>query len=158
MFPESSAGYSYEECKATADWLLAQAPVRPLLGIVCGSGLGGLAEMLKEPLVIKYSDIPSFPQSTVHGHAGQLVFGTLKGTPCVCMQGRFHLYEGYPIQKTTMPIRVFKLMGVETVILTNAAGGLNPDFTVGDIMVIKDHINIPGFAGNNPLVGANDER
>ncbi|XP_042575053.1 purine nucleoside phosphorylase-like [Cyprinus carpio] len=114
--------------------------------------------MLKEPLVIKYSDIPSFPQSTVHGHAGQLVFGTLKGTPCVCMQGRFHLYEGYPIQKTTMPIRVFKLMGVETVILTNAAGGLNPDFTVGDIMVIKDHINIPGFAGNNPLVGANDER
>ncbi|XP_026061188.1 purine nucleoside phosphorylase 5b [Carassius auratus] len=158
MFPDSSTGCSYEECKATADWLLAQAPVRPLLGIVCGSGLGGLAEMLKDPLVIKYSDIPSFPQSTVHGHAGRLVFGTLKGTPCVCMQGRFHLYEGYPIQKTTMPIRVFKLMGVETVILTNAAGGLNPDFTVGDIMVIKDHINIPGFAGNNPLVGANDER
>ncbi|XP_052404125.1 purine nucleoside phosphorylase 5b [Carassius gibelio] len=158
MFPDSSTGCTYEECKATADWLLAQAPVRPLLGIVCGSGLGGLAEMLKDPLVIKYSDIPSFPQSTVHGHAGRLVFGTLKGTPCVCMQGRFHLYEGYPIQKTTMPIRVFKLMGVETVILTNAAGGLNPDFTVGDIMVIKDHINIPGFAGNNPLVGANDER
>uniref|UniRef100_A0A671R2T9 Purine nucleoside phosphorylase n=1 Tax=Sinocyclocheilus anshuiensis TaxID=1608454 RepID=A0A671R2T9_9TELE len=153
-----SLRYSYEECKATADWLLAQAPVRPLLGIVCGSGLGGLAEMLKDPLVIKYSDIPSFPRSTVHGHAGRLVFGTLKGTPCVCMQGRFHLYEGYPIQKTTMPMCVFKLMGVETVILTNAAGGLNPDFTVGDIMVIKDHINIPGFAGNNPLVGANDER
>ncbi|XP_059357021.1 purine nucleoside phosphorylase-like [Carassius carassius] len=158
MFPDTSTGCSYEECKATADWLLAQAPVRPLLGIVCGSGLGRLAEMLKDPLVIKYSDIPSFPQSTVHGHAGRLVLGTLKGTPCVCMQGRFHLYEGYPIQKTTMPIRVFKLMGVETVILTNAAGGLNPDFTVGDIMVIKDHINIPGFAGNNPLVGANDER
>uniref|UniRef100_A0A671LHZ9 Purine nucleoside phosphorylase n=1 Tax=Sinocyclocheilus anshuiensis TaxID=1608454 RepID=A0A671LHZ9_9TELE len=147
-----------EECKATADWLLAEAPVRPLLGIVCGSGLGGLAEMLKDPLVIKYSDIPSFPRSTVHGHAGRLVFGTLFGKPCVCMQGRFHLYEGYTIQKTTMPMRVFKLMGVETVILTNAAGGLNQDFKVGDIMVIKDHINIPGFAGNNPLVGANDER
>lgn len=158
MFPDSATGCSYEECKATADWLLAQDPVRPLLGVVCGSGLGGLAEMLKDPLVIEYSDIPNFPQSTVDGHAGRLVFGTLKGTPCVCMQGRFHLYEGYPIQKTTMPIRVFKLMGVETVILTNAAGGLNPDFTVGDIMVIKDHINIPGFTGNNPLVGANDER
>ncbi|XP_056098138.1 purine nucleoside phosphorylase 5b [Rhinichthys klamathensis goyatoka] len=158
MFPDSTTGYSYEECKATADWLLAQSQVRPLVGIVCGSGLGGLAEMLKDQLVIKYSDIPNFPQSTVHGHAGKLVFGTLKGKPCVCMQGRFHLYEGYSIQKTTMPIRVFKLMGVETVLLTNAAGGLNQDFNVGDIMVIKDHINIPGFAGNNPLVGLNDER
>ncbi|XP_057188972.1 purine nucleoside phosphorylase 5b [Triplophysa rosa] len=156
MFPDSATGY--EECKATADWLLAQAPARPLVGIVCGSGLGGLAEMLKDQLVIKYSDIPNFPQSTVHGHAGKLVFGTLKGTACVCMQGRFHLYEGHPIQKTTMPIRVLKLMGVETMILTNAAGGLNQDFKVGDVMVIKDHINIPGFAGNNPLVGANDDR
>lgn len=158
MFPNSTTGYSYEECKATADWLLAQGPVRPLVGIVCGSGLSKLAEMLKDQLVIDYSDIPNFPQSTVHGHAGKLVFGTLKGKPCVCMQGRFHLYEGYPIQKTTMPIRVFKLMGVETVLLTNAAGGLNQDFNVGDIMIIKDHINIPGFAGNNPLVGQNDER
>ncbi|XP_067218254.1 purine nucleoside phosphorylase 5b [Chanodichthys erythropterus] len=158
MFPDSTTGYSYEECKATADWLIAQVPVRPLVGIVCGSGLGRLADMLKDQLVINYRDIPNFPQSTVHGHAGKLVFGTLKGKPCVCMQGRFHLYEGYPIQKTTMPIRVFKLMGVETVLLTNAAGGLNQDFNVGDIMVIKDHINIPGFAGNNPLVGLNDER
>ncbi|KAG1932117.1 purine nucleoside phosphorylase 5b [Pimephales promelas] len=158
MLPDSTTGYSYEECKATADWLLAKTQVRPLVGIVCGSGLGGLAEMLKDQLVIKYSDIPNFPQSTVDGHAGKLVFGTLKGKPCVCMQGRFHLYEGYPIQKTTMPIRVFKLMGVDTVLLTNAAGGLNQDFNVGDIMVIKDHINIPGFAGNNPLVGPNDER
>ncbi|XP_043079607.1 purine nucleoside phosphorylase 5b isoform X2 [Puntigrus tetrazona] len=158
MFPDSSTGYGYEECKATADWLLAQAPVRPLLGVVCGSGLGGLAEMLKDQTAVRYGDVPGFPQSTVDGHAGRLVFGTLKGKPCVCMQGRFHLYEGHPIQKTTMPMRVFKLMGVETVILTNAAGGLNPDFTVGDIMVIKDHINIPGFAGNNPLVGENDKR
>lgn len=133
--------YCYEDCKATADWLLAQGPVRPQVGIVCGSGLGGLAEMLKDQLVINYSDIPNFPQSTgefrpiyslwfrqtidfcfhlwcqpavllllmlhvhncvcsvVHGHAGKLVFGTLKGKPCVCMQGRFHLYEGYPVQK-----------------------------------------------------------
>ncbi|XP_029930364.1 purine nucleoside phosphorylase-like isoform X1 [Myripristis murdjan] len=150
--------YSYEECKATADWLLSHTKVRPLVGIVCGSGLGGLAEMLKETDVFKYKDIPNFPQSTVHGHAGQLVFGTLKGKPCVCMQGRFHLYEGYPIQKITLPMRVFKLLGVETMILTNAAGGLNQDFKVGDIMIIKDHINLPGFSGNNPLVGPNDER
>ncbi|XP_051985449.1 purine nucleoside phosphorylase-like isoform X1 [Xyrauchen texanus] len=156
MFPESTTGY--EECKATADWLLAQVPVRPLVGIVCGSGLGGLADMLKDPLVINYKDIPDFPQSTVHGHAGKLVFGTLKGKACVCMKGRFHLYEGYPVQKTTLPIRVFKLLGVETVILTNAAGGLNQDYEVGDIMVIKDHINMPGLAGNNPLVGPNYDR
>ncbi|XP_051985450.1 purine nucleoside phosphorylase-like isoform X2 [Xyrauchen texanus] len=114
--------------------------------------------MLKDPLVINYKDIPDFPQSTVHGHAGKLVFGTLKGKACVCMKGRFHLYEGYPVQKTTLPIRVFKLLGVETVILTNAAGGLNQDYEVGDIMVIKDHINMPGLAGNNPLVGPNYDR
>uniref|UniRef100_H2LWB8 Purine nucleoside phosphorylase n=1 Tax=Oryzias latipes TaxID=8090 RepID=H2LWB8_ORYLA len=149
------SSYSYDDCKATADWLLAQTDIQPRVGIVCGSGLGGLAEMLKDQVAFNYKDIPNFPQSTVHGHAGRLVFGTLKGRACVCMQGRFHLYEGYAI---TLPIRIFKLLGVETVILTNAAGGLNEDFKVGDIMVIKDHINLPGFAGNNPLVGPNDER
>uniref|UniRef100_UPI003AAD348D purine nucleoside phosphorylase 5b n=1 Tax=Centroberyx gerrardi TaxID=166262 RepID=UPI003AAD348D len=158
MFPESAAGYSYDECQVTADWLLSHTELRPLVGIVCGSGLGGLAKMLKDPVIFKYKDIPNFPQSTVHGHAGQLVFGTLNGKPCVCMQGRFHLYEGYPIQKITLPMRVFKLMGVETMIMTNAAGGLNQDYKVGDIMIIKDHINMPGFAGNNPLAGPNDER
>ncbi|KAM7379719.1 hypothetical protein PAMP_005250 [Pampus punctatissimus] len=152
------SGDSYDECRATADWLMSNTLVRPTVGIVCGSGLGGLAQMLKEPQVFKYSDIPNFPRSTVHGHAGRLVFGTLKGKPCVCMQGRFHLYEGYPIQKITLPMRVFKMMGVETMILTNAAGGLNQDYKVGDIMVIKDHINMPGFAGINPLAGPNDER
>ncbi|XP_017292720.1 purine nucleoside phosphorylase 5a [Kryptolebias marmoratus] len=158
MFPKTQKGYSYEDCKATADWLQTQTDVRPTVGIVCGSGLGGLADMLKDQVAFNYKDIPNFPQSTVHGHAGRLVFGTLKGRPCVCMQGRFHLYEGYPIQKITLPMRIFKLLGVQTVILTNAAGGLNQDFKVGDIMVIKDHINMPGFAGNNPLVGPNDER
>uniref|UniRef100_A0A3Q1EK64 Purine nucleoside phosphorylase n=1 Tax=Acanthochromis polyacanthus TaxID=80966 RepID=A0A3Q1EK64_9TELE len=155
---EFVTGDSYEECRATADWLMSNTQVRPTVGIVCGSGLGGLAEMLKEPQVFKYSDIPNFPRSTVHGHAGRLVFGTLKGKPCVCMQGRFHLYEGYPIQKITLPMRVFKLMGVETMILTNAAGGLNQDYKVGDVMIIKDHINMPGFAGINPLAGPNDDR
>ncbi|KAK5860354.1 hypothetical protein PBY51_021839 [Eleginops maclovinus] len=155
---ESVCGESYEEYKTTADWLLSKTHIRPKVGIVCGSGLGGLAEMLKEPQYFKYSDIPNFPKSTVHGHAGRLVFGTLKGKPCVCMQGRFHLYEGYPIQKITMPMRVFKLIGVETIFLTNAAGGLNQDYKVGDVMIMKDHINMPGFAGNNPLAGPNDDR
>lgn len=160
MFPESKAapGYTYDECRATADWLLSRLSMRPLVGIVCGSGLGRLADSLKDQTVFKYSDIPNFPKSTVHGHAGRLVFGILRGTPCVCMQGRFHLYEGYPIQKITLPIRVFKLMGVETVILTNAAGGLNKDYKVGDVMIIKDHINMPGFAGINPLAGPNEDR
>ncbi|KAG5841723.1 purine nucleoside phosphorylase-like [Anguilla anguilla] len=158
MFPKAAAGYSYEDCRATADWLLAQTSLRPLVGIVCGSGLGGLAEALKDQVVFNYKDIPNFPHSTVNGHAGRLVFGTLKGKPCICMQGRFHLYEGYPVQKITLPMRIFKLLGVETVILTNAAGGLNQDYKVGDIMIIKDHINMPGFAGNNPLAGPNDER
>ncbi|XP_014832239.1 PREDICTED: purine nucleoside phosphorylase-like [Poecilia mexicana] len=158
MFPESNNGLSYEDCKATADWLLAQIDMRPTVGIVCGSGLGGLADLLKDQVAFNYKDIPNFPQSTVHGHAGRLVFGTMKGKPCVCMQGRFHLYEGYPIQRITLPMRIFKLLGVQTVVITNAAGGLNQDFKVGDIMIIKDHINLPGFAGNNPLVGPNDER
>ncbi|KAM8900133.1 purine nucleoside phosphorylase 5a isoform 1-T1 [Spinachia spinachia] len=158
MFQGADEGSTYEECKATADWLLAQTDVRPAVGIVCGSGLGGLADMLKDPVAFSYKDIPNFPQSTVHGHAGRLVFGTLKERPCVCMQGRFHLYEGYPVQKVTLPIRIFKLLGVETVMLTNAAGGLNRDFKVGDVMIIKDHLNMPGFAGINPLSGPNDER
>ncbi|XP_047225344.1 purine nucleoside phosphorylase-like [Girardinichthys multiradiatus] len=155
---ESTIGGSYEECRTTADWLLKHTQVRPIVGIVCGSGLSALADMLKDPQVFKYCDIPNFPRSTVRGHAGQLVFGTLKGKPCVCMQGRFHLYEGHPIQKITLPMRVFKLLGVKTMLMTNAAGGLNQDYKVGDIMVIKDHINMPGFAGVNPLSGPNDDR
>uniref|UniRef100_A0A8C6UP35 Purine nucleoside phosphorylase n=1 Tax=Neogobius melanostomus TaxID=47308 RepID=A0A8C6UP35_9GOBI len=114
--------------------------------------------MIKDPEIFRYVDIPNFPKSTVRGHAGRLVFGTLKGKPCVCMQGRFHLYEGYAIQKITLPMRVFKLMGVQTMIMTNAAGGLNQDFKVGDVMIIKDHINMPGFAGANPLCGPNEDR
>ncbi|KAL0966509.1 hypothetical protein UPYG_G00296140 [Umbra pygmaea] len=157
MFSESAAN-GFEECSATAKWLLSKTEIRPLVGIVCGSGLGSLADILEDQIAFQYSEIPNFPKSTVHGHAGRLVFGMLKKTPCVCMQGRFHLYEGYSIQKVTMPIRIFKLLGVETVLLTNAAGGLNQDYNVGDIMIIKDHINMPGFVGIHPLSGPNDER
>ncbi|XP_072885339.1 purine nucleoside phosphorylase-like [Hemitrygon akajei] len=158
MAPGERSGYSYEEYKATADWLLSQTQYRPTVAIICGSGLGALADTLKDQVKFKYCDIPNFPTTSVAGHVGQLVFGTLSGKRCVCMQGRFHLYEGHAVWKTTFPIRVFRLIGVKTLIVTNASGGLNPDYKVGDIMLLKDHINMPGFAGVNPLVGPNDER
>ncbi|XP_067853719.1 purine nucleoside phosphorylase 6 isoform X2 [Heptranchias perlo] len=150
--------YTYDEYKETADWLLANTRSRPRVGIICGSGLGGLADLLTDKTSFPYEKIPHFPQSTVSGHAGRLVFGELSGKQCVCMQGRFHFYEGYPINKVTFPIRVLHLMGVEALIVTNAAGGLNEQFKVGDIMFIKDHINMPGFAGQSPLCGSNEDR
>lgn len=158
MAPGERSGFTYEEYKVTADWLLSQSQHRPSIAIVCGSGLGDLADTLKDQVVFKYSDVPNFPTTSVAGHVGRLVFGSLRGKVCVCMQGRFHLYEGHAVWKTTFPIRVFQLMGVEILIVTNASGGLNPDYKVGDIMLLKDHINMPGFAGVNPLVGPNDER
>ncbi|XP_078067307.1 purine nucleoside phosphorylase 6 isoform X2 [Mustelus asterias] len=149
---------TYNEYKETADWLLAEIRIRPQIAVICGSGLGGLADLLSDKTTIPYEKIPRFPKSTVPGHAGKLVFGELRGKPCACMQGRFHFYEGYPINEVTFPIRVFHLMGIETLIVTNAAGGLNDEFKVGDIMIINDHINLPGFAGLNPLRGSNEER
>ncbi|XP_070829036.1 purine nucleoside phosphorylase 6 isoform X1 [Chaetodon trifascialis] len=150
--------YSFEEYKETADWLLAHTEQRPKVAIICGSGLGSLADLLDDKTVFPYKDIPHFPISTVQGHAGQLVFGRLRGCECVCMQGRFHFYEGYNIHTVTYPVRVFFLLGVETLIVTNAAGGVNGQYDVGDVMLIKDHINMPGFAGQNPLCGHNDDR
>ncbi|XP_075998544.1 purine nucleoside phosphorylase 6 [Genypterus blacodes] len=155
---ESSRCGSYEDYKETADWLLAHTEQRPKVAIICGSGLGSLADLLDNKTVFPYSDIPRFPSTTVPGHAGQLVFGRLQGCECVCMQGRFHFFEGYNMQTVTYPVRVFFLLGIETLIVTNAAGGLNGSFNVGDIMIIKDHINLPGFAGQNPLCGHNDDR
>ncbi|NXE55532.1 PNPH phosphorylase, partial [Casuarius casuarius] len=148
----------YEVYKETADWLRARTAQCPKTAIICGSGLGGLAEVLDNKTVFPYEDIPHFPRSTVAGHVGRLVFGELNGHPCVCMQGRFHFYEGYSISAVTFPIRVFYLLGVEILIVTNAAGGLNHHFQVGDIMFIRDHINMFGFGGQNPLRGPNDER
>lgn len=151
-------GFSYEEIEKISFFLLERTKHRPKIGIVCGSGLGGLADILDEKDCFPYEDIPDFPISTVKGHAGRLVFGLLQGVPIVCMQGRFHSYEGYELWKCAMPVRVMKLVGIETVIITNAAGGINPEYHVGDIMIIKDHINFQGFAGDNPLRGKNDER
>ncbi|XP_004781510.1 purine nucleoside phosphorylase [Mustela putorius furo] len=150
--------FTYDDYQETSKWLLCQTKHRPQVAIICGSGLGNLANKLTETQSFDYSKIPNFPQSTVPGHAGRLVFGFLNGKACVVMQGRFHMYEGYSIWKVTFPVRVFYLMGVDTLVVTNAAGGLNPEFEVGDIMLIRDHINLPGFSGVNPLMGPNDER
>ncbi|XP_047453316.1 purine nucleoside phosphorylase 6 [Mugil cephalus] len=158
MTAPSQRRYTFEEYKDTADWLMTNTQHRPKVAIICGSGLGGLADLLEDKTAFAYTDIPRFPTSTVQGHSGELVFGRLQGCECVCMKGRFHFYEGYDIQTVTYPVRVFFLLGVETLIVTNAAGGLNGTYNVGDIMLIKDHINMPGFAGQNPLCGPNDER
>lgn len=149
---------TYEDCQYTAEWLLSHTKHRPQVAVICGSGLGGLTDKLTQTQIFDYSEIPNFPQSTVQGHAGRLVFGFLNDRACVMMQGRFHLYEGYPLWKVTFPVRVFQLLGVHTLVVTNAAGGLNPKFEVGDIMLIRDHINLPGICGENPLIGPNDER
>ena len=130
---------------------------QPAIGLVLGSGLGGLADEIDNATVIPYGDIPSWPQSTVHGHSGNLVIGELEGISVIAQQGRAHFYEGYDLSQVTFPIRVMHFMRAETVILTNAAGGLNPSYSPGDVMLINDHINIVGMVGNNPLMGLNDE-
>jgi purine-nucleoside phosphorylase len=122
-----------------------------------GSGLGPLAEQIEQADRIPYGEIPHFPISTVQGHAGRLVIGLLAGVPVCAMQGRFHFYEGYSMQQVTLPIRVMQRLGIRTLIVTNAAGGINPDFQVADIMLIEDHLNFVGMIGNNPLVGPNLE-
>jgi purine-nucleoside phosphorylase len=129
---------------------------RPRVGLVLGSGLGALAEAVERADVIPYSDIPYFPLATVEGHAGRLVIGTLEGQSVIVMQGRSHYYEGCSMQQVTLPVRVMQLLGVEILIVTNAAGGLSPEFRPGDLMLIADHINLIGMAGLSPLRGPND--
>jgi len=131
---------------------------KPLFGVVCGSGLGGLAELVEDAIIIDYSDIPWFAKSTVHGHKGRLVFGKLSGKDVVCMQGRLHPYEGFQPWQISFPIKVMRMLGVELVMVTCAAGGIDPDFSVGDVMIIKDHISFPVMGGFTPLIGPNDER
>lgn len=123
------------------------------IGIICGSGLGSLCERVENPIYVNYADIPSFPVSTAPGHIGRFVCGTLGGKRVICMQGRVHLYEGYEPKDVILPVRVMSLLGVKKLIVTNAAGGINESFEVGDIMLITDHIN---FTGKNCLVGKND--
>ena len=124
------------------------------VGIVLGTGLGGFADEIEDKVVLRYSDLPDFPESTVESHTGQLVCGLLAGKPTVTMEGRFHYYEGYSMKELTFPVRVIKALGAETLILTGACGGMNPRYKVGDVIVIDDHINL---MGDNPLRGRNDD-
>ena len=128
--------------------------LKPKIGIVLGTGLGGLARKIKVKAKIYYEDIPHFPLSTLEAHAGELILGTLSNKLVVALSGRFHAYEGYSLKEVTFPIRVAKALGIKTLIVSNACGGLNPAFRAGDLMVIDDHINM---MGDNPLIGRNDE-
>ncbi|MCB0242994.1 MAG: purine-nucleoside phosphorylase [Anaerolineae bacterium] len=132
------------------------SPLQPRVALVLGSGLNPLADQVEDAVVVRYGDIPHFPVSTIAGHQGRLVIGHLKGNPVIVMQGRAHYYEGYSMQQVTLPVRVFRQLGVEILMLTNAAGGLNKQYHTGDMMLINDHINYVGMAGENPLRGPND--
>jgi purine-nucleoside phosphorylase len=150
--------FTLEDYNHAADVIRSRITVTPRIGIVLGSGLGALANEVEGASAIAYADIPGFPLSTVHGHAGELVVGMLEGQAVLVQRGRVHFYEGYDMQQVTFAIRVMRALGVETVILTNAAGGVNRAFSVGDIMMLVDHINLVGMSGQNPLMGANDDR
>jgi len=147
--------FSVQEYDAAAAYIRARMAQQPTVGLILGSGLSPLAESIEEAIRIPYADIPHFPLSTVEGHAGQLVIGRLSGVQVCTMQGRFHFYEGYTPQQITFPVRVMRRLGVQTLIVTNAAGGLNPAFGAGDLMLIVDHLNFVGMAGNHPLYGPN---
>ncbi|MGE0090236.1 MAG: purine-nucleoside phosphorylase [Bacteroidales bacterium] len=138
-----------EKIKHTVSFIQGKVNYTPEVGIILGTGLGGLVKEIKIDIALDYKDIPDFPVSTVEGHHGRLIFGTLGGKKIVAMQGRFHFYEGYPMTTVTYPVRVMKYLGIKTLLLSNASGGVNPDFEIGDLMIINDHINlIP-----NPLIG-----
>ena len=141
----------------TASYIQAHTSYQPTVGLVLGSGLGALAERIESPDILDYADIPHFSASTVQGHSGRLLLGKLGRAQVILMQGRVHFYEGYSAAEITLPIRAMQLLGVETLILTNAAGGIHPDLQPGALMAIEDHINLVGMAGFNPLRGANDE-
>jgi purine-nucleoside phosphorylase len=129
--------------------------IQPVVGIILGSGLNALAESVQDAVYLPYSELPNFPVSTVHGHVGRFVIGNLEGKSIIVMQGRIHFYEGYSMGQITLPVRVMQRLGVSSLIVTNAAGGVHPDFVPGDVMLITDHINLVGMAGLNPLMGPN---
>lgn len=145
----------YDTIQQSLQWLKDKTSLRPSIGIVLGSGLGNLVDQIVSPQRIPYQDIPNFPTSTVEGHSGNLVLGMLGSKAVMTMQGRFHYYEGYSMQTLSFPIRVMQAFGIQTLIISNAAGGLNPDFKVGDMMIITDHLNL---FPEHPLRGKNDPR
>jgi purine-nucleoside phosphorylase len=146
---------SFQLAEAAAQAVLARTALRPKIGLVLGSGLGGFADSLSDATRVPYADIPSFPQSTAIGHAGRMVIGQADNLAVAVMQGRVHQYEGYSAQQVSFPIRVFARMGIRSLILTNAAGGINLGYSQGALVLIRDHINLQG---TNPLVGPNDDR
>jgi purine-nucleoside phosphorylase len=149
------ADTQFDRAQAAADFILARTALRPRIGIVLGSGLGAFAGELADATAVPFAEIPHFPQSTVPGHSGRLVIGTVAGVPVAVMQGRVHAYEGYSSDEVTFPVRVLGRAGVTRLILTNAAGGINPAYHRGQLVLLSDHIN---FSGRNPVAGANDER
>ncbi len=150
MFMEQNA--LLQNIKEAAEYIRSKYPIEPEIGLVLGSGLGVIADMVQDGVVIPYEDIPHFPVSTVEGHAGELLLGTVSGRHVLLMKGRFHMYEGYSVETVSFPIRVMKALGVKILLVTNAAGGINTSYNVGDLMLIKDHIN---FTFRNPLIGPN---
>src|SRR5947209_12119113 len=148
----------YEQAIEAITAVQARTTLKPDVALILGSGLGNLAGEIRDAIGIPYAEIPHFVRSTVSGHAGRLLLGKLEDVPVVVMQGRFHFYEGYALDVLTLPVRVMHLLGAQTLIVTNAAGGVNPAYRPGDFMLIRDHINLPGLAGDNPLMGPNDER
>jgi purine-nucleoside phosphorylase len=145
----------YTRARAAADYLASNTPLKPTLGIILGSGLGDFADAVENAVAVPYAEIPHFPQSTVEGHSGRMILGTIAGVPVAVMQGRVHAYEGYAMDEVTFPARVFGLLGVTKLIVTNAAGGIRPDFLPGQIIGISDHINL---TGTNAALGANEPR
>ncbi len=143
---------NYQDYKDGADFILDKFGAAPEIGVILGSGLGHFSEKIENPVEIDYKDIPGFLVSTAVGHAGKMIFGTVAGKKVVCMSGRFHYYEGYEFEELAIPVRVLKLLGIRALILTNAAGAVNTDYNVGDIMIIRDHIKL---MGSSPMRGTN---
>ena len=155
MTTDSNDFFSYEQYQAAADFIQTKTNHQPKVGLILGSGLSPLADEIEAADIIPYQEIPHFPHSGVVGHAGRLVIGQLAGQTLITMQGRSHFYEGYSLQQITLPVRVMQLLGVTTLIVTNAAGGINTDFEAGNLMLITDHLNFVGNGGHNPLRGPN---
>jgi purine-nucleoside phosphorylase len=147
--------YSLEQLDKVADFIRSKFSYRPRVGIILGSGLGGLAANVEAPTIIPYNSIPEWPISTVEGHQGHLVVGKFEGQEVIVMQGRVHYYEGYSMAQVVLPVRVLQRLEVEILVVTNAAGAVNPSFSPGDLMLINDHINLIGMSGLNPLRGPN---
>ena len=149
--------FTLAEIDEVTNFVRSQTQYQPKIGLILGSGLGDLAKSIENPDFIPYKDIPFWPKSTVHGHSGQLVIGKLEGQTVITMQGRAHYYEGYSMAEVTLPVRVMKRLGVEILVVTNAAGAINPDYEPGDVMILSDHIAMIAMSGNNPLRGPNIE-